>query len=68
MKAAIEVRDRAEADRIKTSMSDETTRAVMNVMGALMPLADKDRPRVLAFVASGFELPLPTAAGKAQES
>lgn len=54
MKATIDVRDRAEADRVKTAMSDETTRAVMSVMGALMPLSIRDRRRVLAFVESGF--------------
>lgn len=50
MKATIDVRDRAEADRIKVAMGDETTRAVLNVMGALLPLPPRAQKTVLRFV------------------
>ena len=55
MKVAFDVKDRAEGDRVKVAMGDETARALMTITGALMPLSVRDRKRVLAFVESGFE-------------
>lgn len=50
MKVAIEVKDRAEGDRIKSALEDDVTRAVVNVMGALQPLPVGDRRQALTFV------------------
>jgi hypothetical protein len=55
MKAAIEVENRAEGDRIKRALGDEATRAFVNTMGALLPLAPKARDRVLRFVTETLE-------------
>lgn len=50
MKATIDVETRAEADRIKAALNDPTTRAFVNVMGALQPLRRSAQERVLRFV------------------
>jgi hypothetical protein len=55
VKVAVDVRDRAEGDRLKVALEDETTRAVMNVMGVLLPLSSRARDRVLAYLAESFE-------------
>jgi hypothetical protein len=49
MRAAIDVTDRHEADRIKAALEDETMRAVVNIVGLLLPLSHRARRRVLAF-------------------
>lgn len=54
MKAAIEVKDRAEAQRIQAALTDETARAYLTVMGALLPLSRKARLRVLEFVSDSL--------------
>ena len=52
MRTRIEVKDRDEAKLIKQGLKDEKTRALVKVMGALMPLpSDRARSRVLHFVA-----------------
>lgn len=50
MKASIEVESRKEADLIKTALDDPTTRAFVQVVGALLPLSQRARARVLGFV------------------
>lgn len=51
MKTTIEVKDRKEAQLIKTALADPATRALVMVMGALLPLrSDRARARVLAYV------------------
>ena len=51
MKASIEVESRREAELIKTALDDPTTRAFVQVVGALLPLAPRARKRVMDFVA-----------------
>lgn len=52
MKVAVDLRDRAEGDRVRAVMTDAVGRAVVNVYGELLQLANpKDRIRVLNFVA-----------------
>lgn len=51
MKATIDVKDRAEADRVRTALADPETRALVNVLGALLPLSERERKRALTFVA-----------------
>jgi hypothetical protein len=55
MKSTIEVKDRKEADLIKTALDDPTTRAFVQVVGALLPLSPKARQRVMMFVAGELE-------------
>jgi hypothetical protein len=50
MKATIEVKDRKEADLIKTALDDPATRAFVQVVGALLPLSPRARQRVMNFV------------------
>lgn len=50
MKATIEVKDRKEADLIKTALDDPATRAFVQIVGALLPLSERARTRVLTFV------------------
>lgn len=50
MKATIEVKDRKEADAIKTALEDQTTRAFVVVVGTLLPLSPRARKRVMDFV------------------
>ncbi len=54
MKATIDVTDRAEGDRIRAALTDATTRAFVNVIGALQPLEERARERVLRFVTDTF--------------
>jgi len=51
MKTTIEVKDRKEADLIRTALDDPTTRAFVQVVGALLPLTPRERQRVMSFVA-----------------
>lgn len=55
MKVAIEVKDRAEGDRIKTALTDEVTRAALNAMGALLPLSPRAQKNVLRFVSDQLD-------------
>lgn len=50
MKASIEVKDRQEAERIRTALADDATRAFVNVMGVLLPLSERGRQRVMNYV------------------
>jgi hypothetical protein len=51
MKMTLEVKDRKEADAIRTGMEDPAVRAFVLVMGALKALpSDRARERVLRFV------------------
>jgi hypothetical protein len=50
MKTTIEVKDRKEADLIKIALDDPTTRAFVQVVGALLPLTPRERARVMNFV------------------
>jgi hypothetical protein len=63
MKVAIEVKDRAEGDRVKVALAHETTRAVLIVMGALLPLPTQAQKDVLHFVGTQLDpyVPLPEA-------
>ena len=55
MKTTIEVKDRKEADLIKTALGDPATRAFVQVVGALLPLSPRARQRVMNFVADRLE-------------
>ena len=56
MKANIEVKDRKEAEQIRTGLEDPTTRAFVTVMGVLAALpSDRARARVLNFVRDYFD-------------
>ena len=48
---AIDVRDRAKGECLTVALQDETVRACVAVMLALLPLPTRARHRVLAFVA-----------------
>jgi hypothetical protein len=51
VKTTIDVKDRGEGERIKTALEHPTTRAMVNVVGSLLPLRNDDiRRRVLAMV------------------
>lgn len=50
MKATIDVESRKEADLIKTALDDPTTRAIVQILGALLPLSPRARTRVMQFV------------------
>lgn len=51
MKGYIEVENRKEADLIKRGLADPEVRAFVKVVGALLPLSERARVRVLRFVA-----------------
>ena|SRR5688572_27765731 len=46
----IPVKDKGEAENIERAMADPSTRAFVNIVGALLPLGDRARTRVLTFV------------------
>lgn len=54
MKATIDVENRAEGDRIRTALTDPQTRALVNVVGALLPLRESARARVLRWALDKF--------------
>lgn len=51
MKKTIDVKDRNEGNAIALALEDPTTRAMVTMVGYLLPLSPKQRERVLAFVA-----------------
>lgn len=51
MKTYVEVENRKEANLIKRGLGDPEVRAFVKVMGALLPLSERARARVLRFVA-----------------
>lgn len=46
----IQVKDKSEAESIERALSDPATRAFVTIVGALLPLGDRARTRVLNFV------------------
>jgi hypothetical protein len=50
MKARIEVADRKEAELIKRALEDKQTRALVKIIGALLPLSQRARLRTLNYV------------------
>lgn len=50
MKTQIEVKNRDEARMIKAALDDPPTRALVKIIGALLPLNDRGRMRVLNYV------------------
>lgn len=54
MKTSIEVKTRHEGELIRAGLEDPTVRAFVQVMGALAPLSEGGKRRVLAFVADKF--------------
>jgi hypothetical protein len=56
MRANIEVKDRREADAIRTGLEDPTVRAFVVTMGVLKALpSDRARRRVLEFVSDRLD-------------
>ena len=51
MKTEIEVTSREEARLIKAGLSDPATRALVAVIGALLPFPKRAQARMLSFVA-----------------
>jgi hypothetical protein len=54
--AQIPVESREEADLIVTGLEDDSVRAFVKVMGALLPLEPRAQERVLRFVTDHFGL------------
>jgi hypothetical protein len=50
MKTAIPVKDRAEAQAIRTAMQDPSTRAFVTIVGMLLPRTIRSQRRILEFV------------------
>ena len=50
MKVSLEVRDKQEAAQLRTVWEEPMGRAFINVVGALLPLGDRARTRVLEYV------------------
>lgn len=46
----LEVKDKAEAEHIARALNDPMTRAFVVIVGALLPLGDRARTRVLSFI------------------
>lgn len=56
MKATVEVANKGEVNAVQAAMADQTTRAVVLTMGALMQLPNtRIRKRVLAFVSDQLD-------------
>lgn len=51
MKAKIEVADRKEAELLRRGLADPATRALVKVMGALLPFETRAQHRILGFAA-----------------
>lgn len=58
MKLFIDVKDEEERDRIATALCDPQVRVLVNVMGTLLPLNERQRAAVLNKVAQQLELDL----------
>jgi len=50
MKVSIDVKDKTEAENLRRALADPMTRAFVLIVGALLPLGDEARTRVLSFV------------------
>lgn len=55
MKATVEVKDRNEADAIRTGLEDPAVRAFVVIMGALRPLTSRAQARVMRYVTDKLE-------------
>jgi hypothetical protein len=55
MKTPIEVSNRREGKLIKAGLDDAQTRALVKIQGALAPLTDRAKLRVLRFVEDHFD-------------
>lgn len=49
MKTQIEVADRKEAELIKRALADKQTRALVKIIGVLLPLSQRSRERALNY-------------------
>jgi hypothetical protein len=54
MKASIDVKDRKEADAIRSALDDPAMRALVLVFGALNALDHDDRCRIISYVTDRF--------------
>jgi len=66
MKTTIEVSSRAEADNIKRGLANPETRALVIIMGALLPLDHTARARVMQFASEVDMGETPTEADSPQ--
>ena len=55
MKATVEVKDRKEADAIRTGLEDPSIRAFVVITGLLLPMSPRARQRVLQYVTDKLE-------------
>lgn len=55
MKTTIEVKDRKEAEAIKTGLEDPAVRAFVVITGMLKPLTKRTQVRILSYVKDHFE-------------
>jgi len=46
----LEVKDKTEGESIARALNDPMTRAFVTIVGALLPLGDRARTRVLSFI------------------
>jgi len=46
----VEVKDKSEGENIERALADPMTRAFVTIVGALLPLGDRARTRVLSFI------------------
>ena len=51
MRVSIDVKDKAEADAVRVAMADPETRALVLIVGTLLPHTPRTQKRVLSFVA-----------------
>lgn len=51
----IEVKDEHEGERIQLALADPTMRALIVTVGLLLPMTDRQRRRVLAYVNDKLE-------------
>lgn len=61
MKAKIEVEDRKEAELIRRGLQHAETRALVKVMGAMLPLDDRERRRTMNYIMDKFDLGMVTS-------
>ena len=55
MKATVEVKDRREAEALRTGLDDPAVRAFVMVAGLLLPLTPRSRARVMSYVADKLD-------------
>jgi hypothetical protein len=54
MKLSIEVRDKQERDAIRRAIEDSEVRAIVVVIGTLLPFSDRARQRMITYVANAI--------------